>query len=433
MILHRTIDIFCFWYIIPTAYTKETKTVASEVSNRKTTNQELWNKNFLIIILVNFLVALNVYLVLTITSLFAVEVFRSSPSQAGLATGIFILGGLVARLFSGKWMEKLGRRRMLNIGLLSVAVASSIYLAVNNILLLVVVRVLHGAAFGIAATATNTIVASIIPRERSGEGLGYFMLSVTLATAIGPFLGMFISQSGNYTLIFAGCTISAVLGLISALSLSIDEIDLSKEQRDAMKGLNLNSFIEPKAVPVSIICGIIYFCYSTVLSFLAVYSKEIHLVDAAGVFFIVYAVSVLFSRPFVGRLFDTKGENFTMYPAILVFVAGMAVLSYAHSAYLLLLAGVFLGLGSGAVQSTSQAVTVRVTPPHRMGLAASTFWVFNDAGLGLGPLVLGLFIPSIGYRNGYLSMAIISLMCALLYYIMHGRMAEPPNKIKITS
>lgn len=104
-------------------------------------------------------------------------------------------------------------------------------------------------------------------------------------------------------------------------------------------------------------------------------------------------------------------------------MVGMFILSQAHHGYTLLLAGVFIGLGSGAVQSSCQAIAVKVAPPHRVGLANSTFFMFSDIGLGIGPVIFGLFTPFIGYRGVYASTAVVAFACVFLYYLMHGKKA----------
>ena len=189
-----------------------------------------------------------------------------------------------------------------------------------------------------------------------------------------------------------------------------------------MKSFSLRSFFEFRAVPISIFCGIIYFCYSSVSLHHPSFEK-VHLMEAASLFFVVYAVAVLISRPYIGGLFDKKGENATMYPAILVFVAGMVLFGQARHGYTLLLAAAFLGLGSGAVQSVSQAISVKVTPRHRIGLATATFFMFMDAGAGIGPFMFGLFVPVAGYRGIYAGAAIVGFACLFLYYLFHGKRA----------
>jgi len=139
----------------------------------------LWTKDFVIITLSNFFVGLNFYLLMVVTSGFAMESFHSSPSEAGIAVGMFVIGALFARLFSGKWIERIGRKRMLYAGLTLSLAMTLLYSVANGIIFLVGVRLLHGVALGIATTAAGTIVAGIIPKQRTGEGIGYYMLGVT--------------------------------------------------------------------------------------------------------------------------------------------------------------------------------------------------------------------------------------------------------------
>jgi len=384
---------------------------------------KLWTKNFLILAFVNFFVALNFYLLMIVMSGFAMDMFESSPSEAGLASSIYVIGALFARLFSGNWIERIGRKKMLYLGLILSLIMTLSYFWIFSIMSLFIIRFLHGVGFGITGTALGTIVTNIVPKERRGEGIGYYTLSVTLATAIGPFLGMFISKYGSFNLILVACSISASFSLGATLFVSVPEIILTKEYLKEIKGFRLNNFFEVKVIPISFVCALLYFCYSSILSFLSPYSKEIQLVDAASFFFIVFAAVILFSRPFTGRLFDSRGENFTMYPAILIYMIGMIILSQAHHGYTLLLAGALIGLGFGVVQSCGQAISVKLTPPHRLGLANATFFILIDLGTGIGPFILGLFIPYTGYRGMYIGIAVVACACLFLYYLLHGKNA----------
>lgn len=390
--------------------------------NRTTT--ALWTKDFLIVTFVHFLFATNFYLLIVTVSVYAMDRLHASPSSAGLAASIFVVGSPIARLFVGRLMERTGQRKILYAGLVLCLLMTLSYFGTNGILYLIIVRFIHGISFGMMHTAAASIAVRIIPRERTGEGLAYYMLAVPLATAIGPFLGMLILQHGEFRLIFVVCTVCAALALVGALFLATPETVSAEGRGEAAGGIRLKDFFEPKAVPISTVCGIIFLCYSSVLAFLSVYSRQIRLTDAAGLFFIVYSIAVLLSRPSVGRLVDSKGENSVMYPSLLAFIVGMLILSGAHNGFALLAAGALLGIGSGAVLTISQTVAVKVTPPLRVGIATSTFWIFVDVGGGAGPFILGLFIPYTGYRGMYLCVAAVALACAFLYHMVHGRKVE---------
>ena len=145
--------------------------------------------------------------------------------------------------------------------------------------------------------------------------------------------------------------------------------------------------------------------------------------EAASFFFIVYAVCLLVSRPYTGRWFDVKGENFVVYPALLLFVIGLIILSQSHQGSTLLFAGAVIGLGFGTFQSSAQTIAVKGAPPHRIGLATSSFFVLFDVGLGIGPFLLGFLIPFTGFRGLYEGMAGVVLACIILYYLVHGKKA----------
>ncbi len=65
---------------------------------------KLWTKDFLIISFLHFFITLNFYMLMVVISVFAIDNFHSSPSEAGLSASIFVIGTLIARLFSGKWI-----------------------------------------------------------------------------------------------------------------------------------------------------------------------------------------------------------------------------------------------------------------------------------------------------------------------------------------
>ncbi len=74
-----------------------------------------------------------------------------------------------------------------------------LYFFVKNVTILIIVRFLHGISSGIASTAAGTMIAYVIPVSRRAEGIGNFMSSGMLASAIGPFIGIMLIQGGSLT------------------------------------------------------------------------------------------------------------------------------------------------------------------------------------------------------------------------------------------
>ncbi|MFE5431120.1 MFS transporter [Peribacillus simplex] len=380
----------------------------------------LWTKDFVIVSSINFFITLIFYLLMVTLAIYAVNELDASTSEAGLISGIFIIGTLIGRLFIGRFIDSIGRKKTLFIGLIFFTLTTLLYFVDLGIGFLLVNRLIHGMAMGMASTATGTIVAQIIPATRKGEGIGYYSMSATLATAIGPFIGLYMAQHTSFQVIFSFCLALGVISLITAFFLYVPALKVTAKVTES-KGFKLSNFIEPKALPISIITLLLAFCYSSVLSFISFYAIEINLVNTASFFFVVYAVAVLLSRPFSGPLMDRKGSNFIMYPAFMLFGIGLLLLSITTNSFTLLAAGFLIGLGFGNMQSSSQAIAVKLTPPHRMGMATSTFFIMLDAGLGFGPYILGFIIPVTGYSTLYVILGVVVIATSVLYYFLHGK------------
>ncbi|SPL70640.1 MFS transporter [Acinetobacter stercoris] len=393
----------------------------------------LWTQNFILCSAINFQLVLIFYLLVVVIVGYAVSELAASTAQAGLVSGLFIVGTLIGRLLVGKFLTKFGRKTTLIVGLIGFLIFSILYFIHLGIGFLLFVRCFHGFMMGMASTVLGTIIAQILPPSRRGEGIGYYSMSSTLGTAIGPFLGIWLMFNVGYEAIFSISTAIAISCLITSFFLKVPEFITSQQdkhpQPDIVKTDWIAQFIEPKALPIAIVIFIASICYSGVLSFVHFYAKSLDLVGAATFFFLMYSLAILVSRPFTGRLLDKKGENIIMYPALIILAASLFLLSQVHNAGMLLLCAALLGFGFGNIQSVCQTIAVKSTSVERMGLATSTFFIFLDAGLGFGPFFIGKLLDYMSYSHLYFYSGFIAILCIVLYFTLHGKNASQKRKI----
>lgn len=391
--------------------------------------EKLWTTTFVVNMLLNFIFYLVFYLPTVVIGTMAMERYHASASIAGILSGIFIVGGFIARLWAGNNMKRLGAKKLLYIGTLIYFLLTFAYFFVHSVVLLLILRLVHGLGFGIAATASGTLAGAIVPSSRRGEGIGYYALSVTLSSAVGPFLSMFLYRtSGFYSLIW----LSALLLFIALVGIFFIHVEKTTDSSNSVdnkvhKKFAWSNYFEKEVLPISLIAFLIGISYSSILSFMDAYARNIHLSEAASFFFLVYAITVLLSRPITGRVFDGFGDNFVMYPTYLFFALGLLLIGFAHSGWMLLLAAIFIGLGYGSFSPFGQAIAIRNSEAHRLGITTSTFFGFMDMGVGFGPFILGMFMPLLGYRNLYFASAILALLIAVIYHFVHGRHAKREN------
>lgn len=373
--------------------------------------RSLWTKEFVLLSSLNFFLIFMYLLLNSIITLYALNELGMTTGQAGLVAGIFIIGALAGRLVTGMLLSKVNGQSLLRFGLLFFALTMALYILDFGFTFFAFTRLLNGFAMGIATTIIGTIVVLTIPEERSGEGIGYFAVSTALATGIGPFVGLFLMPRTGFTTIFLFCLLLAVLSVVCGWFLSVP----SKKTNKPTSDLKWTHVFERKALPISLIILVMTFCFSSILSYISLFAIERNLITAASYFFIVYTLTVLVSRPVTGRLMDQRGPDVVMYPALLLFAVGLFLLSSATDAVVFLFASLLIGLGFGNLSSISQTMAVRAVPHEGKARATATFLIFFDIGNGLGPVLLGLMLPVIGYTVMYVLLGIIVLLTILFY------------------
>ncbi|WP_188037231.1 MFS transporter [Actinotalea sp. JY-7885] len=396
------------------------------MTDPSTTKERLWTRDLVLASLANLVLAFVFYLLMTTMALYAVERFSATDSAGGLASSMFVIGAVVARLFAGNLADLVGRRRILVVSMVVFVVASFAYLpvdaAADSLGVLLAVRAVHGVAFGIASTAALSLAQSLIPASRRAEGTGYFTLSTTLATAIGPFLGLLLVHGPGYDVLFVVNGAVAVLGIVfSVLLLRTPDVLPGPDERARLRRFHPRDMLHPDVLPVASFMLVLAVSFAGVLTFLNSYAEDAGLESGASIFFLVYAVVLFGTRLVAGRVQDRRGDNVVVYTALAAFAVGLVLLGLATSDAVLVVAGGFLGMGFGTLMSAMQAIAVGRVPMRRVGVAVSTHFFMVDLGVGLGPILLGVLLDAIGYGDMYLVLAGTVVLSAALYHGVHGR------------
>lgn len=452
-------------------------TATTEPARKRPAPAPLWTRNFVAGTFLNFFIAGNYFMLMVVMTAYALNVYQAPAAVAAFCASAFIVGTLFSRFAAAPLMERFGRMPLLIAGCVAEVALSALYLLNEPVGALIGVRLAHGFAYGVCSTTVATVITSVVPPERKGEGIGYFMLSITLGSAIGPFAGIFLANNLGYPVVFTVASALVALSIPAALLLrpaastrvkgsaaaaeaeveaaadaaagAVADAPIEEGREDAAANRDevpaerlhaastripsthleekvaakverspLSRFVEAGVLPISVVCGLLFFGYSSLLTFLTPYATEIGLARAASVFFVVYALAMFVTRPFTGRAFDRVGPHPVMVPAFVSFALGMVVLAFASNDWMILGAAALLGFGVGTVQSCGLAMAVRVTSDARLSVANATFYMLLDVGVGVGPILLGIVAPLIGYSSLYLCMAAVGVLALVLFLIV---------------
>ncbi|MGI3316862.1 MFS transporter [Staphylococcus chromogenes] len=381
----------------------------------------LLTKSYVVNFLISLLLYLTMYLLIVVITQYTVNQYHVSDSLAGLVMGLFIVGSLLGRFMIGRFINVIGPKKILVIGLIAFILTQCLYFFERSLIFLMVTRLLNGFALAIATTATGTIVALISPVDRRAEGISLFSLSLVVGAAVGPFVGLLLSHIYPTVVLFVLCVIIAFIALFMSFTLHIDFTVEPLRAED--KQFKLSQFVSIPALPIAsviLVCGL---GYASVLSFIQIYAETLNLVTVASYYFIAYAIASVITRPIVGKIMDRYNENKIAYPALILFCLSLITLAVVTTStgWLLLISGALLGVGYGSMTAVCNVAAIKVSDKDKMGIATSTFYIGLDFGLGFGPFALGFLTSSVGFSKMYAVTAFILVLCIGLYWMVHGR------------
>lgn len=390
---------------------------------------KLWTIDFILLMLCNFLLFLQLHMIVSPLPSYVQERFHANAFEVSLFTCLFALCAIAARLYSAKALERGLRNTMIYLGLTVALLATLGYYFAGGIALLLLLRMIFGTGFGMTSTAFPTMASDIIPVKRMGEGMGYFGLSTSLAMSIGPMIGVTLLQGAGFTTLML-CT-AGVIAVIYPLSLSLTR----KKANKGADAAGSAPHVQPKAASVSgtgeklpfnrklflpsILNALLAVTYGGLVGFIVLYGKEANLSNPAF-FFLFNAIAILLVRPFAGRLYDRKGPKALLIPGTFFMAGGLILLSFATSMPLMLLSAFIYGIGYGSMQSSLQTWMIQIVAPSQRGMANGMFLNSLDFGIAMGALLLGAIASLTSYTEMYRYSA-IAVVLFLIIYLIQGK------------
>lgn len=320
----------------------------------------------------------------------------ATAAMMGVLTALMNACSLVVRPVAGNLSDRLPKRRLALAGAALMLVTALGQALAPSTALLAVMRLANGAGYSLCSVCMSTWFAETLPPTRLGQGMGIFGLMNALGMAVGPALGIAVSDALGYR---------PALGLSAAFAaLSLAGVLLVRDggatrggrgaqgENDVRPRLRL---LDRRAVPAAVVVALFTIPYMATQSFLVSYAEARGLDVPTGAFFTVYAVSLMALRVLLGRAFDRVGFVPFVVASGASSAASLALLATMDGPAGLLLAAPLMAGGYGVMCSVCQSTAVRAVGAGCVGLANSTYYMGFDVGMTLGPVIGGALFGSV--------------------------------------
>lgn len=380
-----------------------------------------WRRNLSIAWFGTFFTSASISLVMPFMALYvqklgargnAVELFT------GLSIGISALAsGLVAPIW-GRLADQYGRRVMMIRASIVMTFTMSALAFVPNVWWLLVMRLLNGIFAGYIPNST-ALIASQIPREKSGYALGILSTGMIGGSLIGPSIGGFFAQIVGMENVFL--ITGSILLLVTILTIffvkedftPIEKVDLLTTKQvfervpnqQILYGLFITSFILQLTV-------------QSVSPILTLYIRQLNghsgnLLMISG--FIVSAVglSEMLSSGTLGKIGDKIGSHRLIIIGLIYSLVVYVPMAFVKTPLQLGILRFLLGFGSGALVPSVNSLLSRITPPEGISRIFSFNQMFMNFGQVAGPLLGSAIAGYISYQAVF-----IATSCFVLFNLI---------------
>jgi predicted MFS family arabinose efflux permease len=329
----------------------------------------------------------------------------SDKSGAGFAFGVFAVSALILRPFAGRVADTWGRRPLLLGGALLCALGMFGTAYANNLVLVVVLRLLLGVAEAAFFVASLAALADLAPPSRMSEAVSYNSLGLYLGLAFGPPLGELLVRTAGFKAAWYG---AAVLSLIAA-AIAAGIKDVRSRSASTTSRAKL---IHWKAVPPALGFFASVVAMGALFAFGSLQADAVGLVPVSTPLF-VYGLVVVAGRLLLARVLDR-------FPALLLGAFALAIIGSGLMIMALWSTPIGMALGAavmafGVTLSTPaffSAIFATAKPSER-GAASGTASVFLDLAIAGGPMLLGLAAQASGIPFAFgVAAAVVLLGCA---------------------
>jgi MFS family permease len=193
----------------------------------------------------------------------------------------------------------------------------------------------------------------------------------------------------------------------------------------------MRSLLEWRVLVLSFSLFLYAFGYGGLTSFVALYTDH-NGVRPRALYFMVLSLTIIATRPFIGRFADRVGYRRVFLPCLVLIAGGLALLALGGSRSILIASALLFGTGFGSAYPAYLAHVLRFVDESRRGATFGSIIGAFDTGIGTGSIAMGWIIERFGYQPAWATAAGLALL-AIPFFVVMERRVLPTKQLQVAS
>jgi predicted MFS family arabinose efflux permease len=320
----------------------------------------------------------------------------------GTLIGLFSVSVLVIRPIISPLLHPYNAKRWILISCVGVIVSLFLYNAAHDFPSMAFVRLAHGAAYVVLATAALAKLVDSIPDNKSGQAFGLISVITLLPYAvIPPLLGPLIHWAGTFDRVL---NLSALVMVLAFPLMPLIQDKPLGQSSSADGNIRLSELKEnlsdPRIIVMLLLSLLVWTSFTPVFYFLEGYAKRLGIANA-GWFFTISTLMEISVRVVAGRMFDRLDKWLLLLGSLAWLGAGNLIMAAYPGLVTFYAMSIFLGLGWGVAMPVLSGLVFDVSQPKFRALNTNLAMEMFQAGFFVGPVAGGAILVAWGYSALY--------------------------------
>lgn len=375
------------------------------------------------------------YMRMPVVPLYAVTL-GADTVQVGLINAAFLLMAGVLSLPLGLLSDRLGTKLMAAVGVLILSASSFLVCLSHTPQQLIWIYLFSGVGLAAFGPPMMAFVANISPVTHLGRAYGWYTTAIYSGMTLGPVVGGFLAQGAGYSMTFFISGLSIFLTFWVLIFFLPGSRAIPGSNRPARAGATAAMARELLGNFPLLGCWLATlggcFGLGLFITFLPLHAQNQGLsLGQIGLVFATQGIVNALSRIPFGHLSDRSGNRGQLAILGTVGVAlSIAAFGLAGRPLSFILIAAAMGASMGLAFTSIGALTAEAAPPEFRGLAMGGYNASIYLGMMLSSAGMGPVIQRLGFTDGFLLSALITLlMVAGFYLLLRGYGAGRTNPV----
>ena len=365
----------------------------------------------------------------------AIPVFAKTFGVSNVAIGMIVSAFAITRfasgLVSGTLTDRFGERNVFAVGVFMVAIFTLLAGIAQNYQQLLIFRAAGGLGSSMFSVAAGSVILRSVDDQHRGHAQSVYQGAFLLGGIAGPAIGGLLSIISLRAPFFVYSILLFVSGVVALAFLKSNSAGLHTNKSQEIETMNIAQAFTMKPYRIALVLAFIstWIFFGIRSSILPIFVLE-ELDSTTAVVGYGLALSAVLQGIFLlraGRFSDSKGRRSASVIGANAVMLGILLLTFATNIWVYLLSMAVIGFG-GAFLATVPASIVGDIIKGKGGKVIAVFQMAGDAGMIVGPIVIGWLSDLYSYRVAFgASAAIFLLALYLVYQIPETRNAEGPQ------